>query len=94
MEIIKHNRESSPFSKKFVLIACKGANWEPSWEPDTKERWPTLLQRIVGFETHKDEPKLSILAAGLELDNLERQELDKADRKKYMEKGWTQNTAT
>eukprot|EP00983_Pelagomonas_calceolata_P084182 1156309-Pelagomonas_calceolata.AAC.12 len=65
----KHNRESSSHSKELVRIA-----WEPSWEPeDTKEIWPTFLQRSVKFETHKDEPSLSIPAADLALDNLERQ---------------------
>eukprot|EP00983_Pelagomonas_calceolata_P050377 1141949-Pelagomonas_calceolata.AAC.2 len=55
--------------------------WEPSLKPeDTKEILPTFLQRIAEFETHKDEPNLSIPAADLALDNLERQGFGREDR--------------
>eukprot|EP00983_Pelagomonas_calceolata_P085136 1156497-Pelagomonas_calceolata.AAC.1 len=37
----------------------------PSEAPKT---WPTFLQRIVEFDTHKDVPNLSIPAADLALD--------------------------
>eukprot|EP00983_Pelagomonas_calceolata_P019183 603596-Pelagomonas_calceolata.AAC.1 len=53
--------ENQTFSKELVHIA-----WEPSWEPeDVKETWPTFLQRIFEFETHKGELDLSIPAADL-----------------------------
>eukprot|EP00983_Pelagomonas_calceolata_P014532 462032-Pelagomonas_calceolata.AAC.1 len=57
----KLNRESNSLSKELVRIAC-----EPSWEPEyNKGTWPTFLQRIFEFETHKDELNLSIPAADL-----------------------------
>eukprot|EP00983_Pelagomonas_calceolata_P013777 441280-Pelagomonas_calceolata.AAC.1 len=72
----KFNLKSNSHSKELVRIA-----WVPCWEPeDTKETWPTFLQHIVEFETHKDEPNLSIPAAELALINLERQEFGREDR--------------
>eukprot|EP00983_Pelagomonas_calceolata_P047676 1140750-Pelagomonas_calceolata.AAC.6 len=69
----KPKRESSSFNKELVRI-----DWEPSWEPeDIKETWPTFLQCILEFETPKDEPDLSIAAADLQIDNLQRQGFEK-----------------
>eukprot|EP00983_Pelagomonas_calceolata_P041740 1138197-Pelagomonas_calceolata.AAC.2 len=64
----KLRRESGSLSTKELVVITL----EPSWESeDTKETWPTFLQRSFKFETNKDEPDLSIPAAGPEIDNLE-----------------------